>query len=104
MDRIATCSIIRGNGGVEAYVNGVVSEELRRQNAIRAAEEEALKAELATTKARRNRLLAEDLKLRHTKRKIPLRERVRDRIADGWAWVMGCIITYAECMRSRKHY
>ena len=40
MDRIATCSIIRGNGGVEAYVNGVVSEELKRQNAIRAAEEE----------------------------------------------------------------
>lgn len=99
MDRIATCSIIKGNGGVEAYVNGVVSEELRRQNAIREAEEAALRAELATTKARRNRLLAEDLKLRRTVRKIPLRERVRDRIADGWAWVMGCIVTYPKLIR-----
>lgn len=51
MDRIATCSIIKGNGGVEAYVNGVVSEELRRQNAIREAEEAALRAELAVTRA-----------------------------------------------------
>ena len=102
MDRIATCSIIKGNGGVEAYVNGVVSEELKRQNAIRAAEEEALKAELAVTRARRNRLLAEDLRLRRTKRKIPLRERVRDRIADGWAWVMGCIVTYPKLIKSWK--
>lgn len=99
MDRIATCSIIKGNGGVEAYVNGVVSAELHRQNAIRAAEEEALKAELATTKARRNRLLAEDLRLRRTVRKRPLRQRVRDRIADGWAWVMGCIVTYPKLIR-----
>ena len=100
MDRIATCSIIKGNGGVEAYVNGVVSEELRRQNAIREAEEEALKAELATTKARRNRLLAEDLRMRRTVRKRPLRQRVRDRISDGWAWVMGCIVTYPKLIRT----
>lgn len=99
MDRIATCSVIRGNGGVEAYVNGVVSEELRRQNAIREAEEEALKAELATTKARRNRLLADDLRMRRTVRKRPLRQRVRDRIADGWAWVMGCIVTYPKLIK-----
>lgn len=102
MDRIATCSIIKGNGGVEVYVNGVVSEELRRQNAIREAKEAALKAELATTKARRNRLLAEDLRLRRTVRKRPLRQRVRDRIADGWAWMMGCIVTYPKLIKSWK--
>lgn len=99
MDRIATCSIIKGNGGVEAYVNGVVSEELRRQNAIRDAEEAALRAELAVTRARRNRLLAEDLRLRRTVRKRPLRQRVRDRIAGGWAWVMGCIVTYPKLIK-----
>lgn len=99
MDRIATCSVIRGNGGVEAYVNGVVSEELRRQNAIREAEEAALRAELAVTRARRNRLLAEDLRMRRTVRKRPLRQRMRDRIADGWAWVMGCIVTYPKLIR-----
>lgn len=102
MDRIATCSIIKGNGGVEAYVNGVVSEELRRQNALREAEEAALRAELAVTRARRNRLLADDLKLRRTMRKRPLRQRVRDRIADGWAWVMGCIVTYPKLIKSWK--
>ena len=69
MDRIATCSIIKGNGGVEAYVNGVVSEELR---------------------------------MRRTVRKRPLRQRVRDRIADGWAWVMGCIVTYPKLIKSWK--
>lgn len=99
MDRIATCSIIKGNGGVEAYVNGVVSEELRRQNAIRDAEEAALRAELAVTRARRNRLLAEDLRMRRTVRKRPLRQRVRGRIADGWAWVMGCIVTYPKLIK-----
>lgn len=102
MDRIATCSIIKGNGGVEAYVNGVVSEELRRQNALREAEEAALRAELAVTRARRNRLLAEDLRMRRTVRKRPLRQRARDRIADGWAWVMGCIVTYPKLIKSWK--
>ena len=102
MDRIATCSIIKGNGGVEAYVNGVVSEELRRQNAIREAEEAALRAALAVTRAGRNRPLAEDLRLRRTVRKRPLLQRVRDRIADGWAWVMGCIVTYPKLIKSWK--
>lgn len=92
---IGTVSVIKGNGGV-------VSEELRRQNAIREAEEAALRAELAVTRARRNRLLAEDLRMRRTVRKRPLRQRVRDRIADGWAWVMGCIVTYPKLIKMWK--
>ena len=59
----------------------------------------ARRAELAVTRARRNRLLAEDLRMRRTVRKRPLRQRVRDRIADGWAWVMGCIVTYPKLIK-----
>lgn len=102
MDRIATCSIIRGNGGVEAYVNGVVSEELRRQNAIRAAEEEALRAQLAVARARRNRLLSEDLRARKKPVKRTLKERVCWKLGRAWGLVMGCIITYPQLIRSWK--
>lgn len=40
MQRIAAATVIRGNGGCQVFVDGVVNAELQRQEKIREAERE----------------------------------------------------------------
>lgn len=41
LTRIATATVIRGNGECRAYMDGVVSEEMKRQEALRRTERRA---------------------------------------------------------------
>lgn len=87
MNRIAACTVIRGEGECRAYMNGVVQEEIRRQQAqMRARNERASMVESS-----RNRMLAarmDEINRRARRRPNPLR-RMADGIANAWAVIWG---------------
>lgn len=76
MNMIASATVIRGQGECEAYMNGVVMKEMKRLNAIHAAE-------MGTVKNHRNRLLAERLEKLAQKEKWWVR--LKDRLETAWA-------------------
>lgn len=59
MNRIATTTIIRGNGRCEAYMNGVVMQEMKRLNERHAAEMRSKDIEIELKRNANHRLLCE---------------------------------------------
>ena len=57
MNRVATTTVIRGNGGCEVYINGIVKEEVKKLNERYKIKE----AELMAAKDHCNRLLSHNL-------------------------------------------
>ena len=97
MTRTMAVTVIRGQGnGAEVVVNGLVKQEIERQNATREAEY----ARSQTIEESRNRLLAEQLAAtrRALYRRPPLGKRIRNRIADIWAVCIGTIIVLGEAL------
>ena len=88
--RIATATVIRGNGGCQVFIDGVVNAELQRQQMMMQAERE--RAHMI--EGRRNRMLGERLKASAPKRRSPL-ERLKDAIETAWAMVWA--ITAGKC-------
>lgn len=85
MNMIANATIIRGNGECEAYMNGVVNKEMKRLNAMHAAE-------MATVRQHRNRLLSDRMKALQPAKKVRMRDRLKDRIATAWAKLFGLLL------------
>ena len=88
-NRIAAATVIRGYGECRTYIDGVVSEEMKKINKANAREREALREQLKATETHRNRLLADrrDALIRPA-RKSALRRTVRrmiDKIQIVWA-------------------
>lgn len=87
MNRIATATVIRGNGECQAYINGVVSAEMKRQQEkMRAERERARMVEVSRDKLLQRNL--EDINRQMRKRKNPLRlgwELIVDTWSFGWA-------------------
>ena len=97
MTRTMAVTVIRGQGnGAEVVVNGLVKQEIERQNAAREAEY----ARNQTIEESRNRLLAEQLAAtrRALYRRPPLGKRIRNRIADIWAVCIGTVIVLGEAL------
>lgn len=104
MERIASMTVIRGEGGCEATYNKIVSEEIQRLNAEHAAREARLHAEYAAAEADlRQRYAAKENELRTVRdsrnrllrdRKVPefrRPNRLLDRLETAWAaiWMLG---------------
>ena len=110
MKRVATMSVIRGEGQCEAIVNGVVQQELRRLQEISKRqlddERELIRAEL-------KQLRGENAAMRYTRGKhnrerltaleddilgepIKWRQRLIWRVSDGWGlfWATAVSLSY----------
>lgn len=90
---IASAVIIRGEGECQAYINGVVHQEMRRQQAkMRAEREHAHVVEVS-----RDRLLRQSLtEIRRKLYKRPnLLRRAWDSIVNAWAMGWAMLICYS---------
>lgn len=96
MMRLATMTVIRGNGECEAIVNGVVAQEMRRMQEMHKKEMDTLDAQLKQITARRDKLLAENMHVRNIPKKTPLFIRIKDKIADIYALSVATIIVLGE--------
>lgn len=103
MNRIATLSVIRGEGRVDAIMNGVVSQELRRLQDIRdtqmANERHAYKKEIMYLRSEgdaarqsRNRLLRDRMDRFAAELKPSFAYRVKSVFQIPWAWTY-CLFT-----------
>lgn len=61
MNIVATTTVIRGNGACEAFMNGIVNEEIEKMNERHQKELCAMESELGAVKTHRNKLLASNL-------------------------------------------
>ncbi len=83
MDRIASLTVVRGEGECRAYFDNVVSEEIKKMN----ARNRALNEELNTVRARRDRELTmkADRADRLRMYEAPRESRIHDWIERAWA-------------------
>lgn len=93
MNRIAGLTVVRGNGGCEAYWNGIVNEEMKKLNEQHALELRAKDAELEATRGARNRLLRDNLTAYRVLNARPISafRRLRERLVTFWCvfWALG---------------
>lgn len=94
MNRIATATIIRGSGECQAYINGVVSAEMKRQQEkMRAERERARMVEVSRGKLLHKNL--EDINRKMYQRKS-LPRLVWDLVIDTWAFGWALLICWPE--------
>lgn len=62
IQRIAATTVIKGAGACQVYMDGVVSEEIKRLNEMHARELETWREKVKACQAHENKLLAERLK------------------------------------------
>ena len=102
MKRIATTTVIRGNGGCEAYFNGILKEEIRKLNERYKAKE----AELAASKKHCNRLLAHQLNTLevYSVKKKSIFRKLLDGIGILWfkIWALGWAIGLWDYVENKK--
>ena len=96
MNRIAAVTVIRGQGECQAYINGVASAEIRRQQDRMRAETERAR----TVEASRDRLLT--CRLTEIAEKLDARpgllHRLHQRAVDAWALLWGTFICWSEAL------
>ena len=87
MNRIMVGTVIRGKGECQAYINGVVSAEMQRQQAMMRAKNERA----AMVESSRNRMLAArmDEINRRANRRPNLLQQLADVIVETWAVIWG---------------
>ena len=97
--RIAAATVIRGEGECQAFVDGIVNEEIKRQQARMRAERKAdalyidmLQGKCACHQDCRAAELGAMLNVRN-----PFK-RMLGRIADAWALVAGTVIVWGEAL------
>ena len=88
MNQIVVATAIRDEKAYQAYMNSLVSMEIKRQQARMRAEKELARTE----QARRNRMLEEKLQAmerRYTRRPSPIK-RIIDKVENAWcmAWAV----------------
>lgn len=93
MNVIATTTVIRGNGACEAFMNGIVNEEIKKMNERHEQELMTLSNRLESAENGRNNRLAARLPMIRAmtaKRYKPLGG-VREKIEVAWAciWALG---------------
>lgn len=97
MNRIATMTVIRGNGACEAFMNGVVREEMLKINAKHDIEMKKTNAALQATTNHRNKLLADRAAAlrQYNVRPRSIFSRIKDSIVNAWClfysfgWAIG---------------
>ena len=91
MNRIATMTVIRGNGACEAFMNGVVREEMLKMNARHDIEIKKTNAALTAATEHRNKLLADRAAAlnNYNVRPRSIFGRIKDSIVTGWCIVWG---------------
>ena len=85
MNMIASATIIRGKGECQAYMNGIVMEEMRKQNERHAAE-------MAVVTASRNRLLADRMNSMKPVKRESWLHRVKEKIEIAWCVFFGMLL------------
>lgn len=87
MNRIAVATVIRGSGECQAYINGVVMQEMKRLNERHAAEMKASTEKLECVRRSRDRM--REAKLREMRngqsRKPRIGERIRKALVTAYA-------------------
>lgn len=114
MNRIATMSVIRGEGQVEAIMNGVVQKELQRLQELsrKQLDEERialrmemnyLRAESDTIRASRNKMLGQKLiELEDELSNISTFARIIDGLQTAWGITYGTVSCMLSSLR-RNH-
>lgn len=93
MQRIAAATVIRGNGACQAFIDGVVHDEMRRQQEkLEAAEDRANWMEGKRNELRDKRMV--EISRMLTGKRSPLR-RIRNAIETAWGIVWA--ITAGKC-------
>lgn len=102
MKRIATTTVIRGNGDCEAYFNGIVKEEIQKLNERYKAKE----AELAAAKGHLNSVLSHQLNTSevYNVKKKSIFSRIRDSIEILWCkiWGLGVVLGLWEYVGDKE--
>lgn len=108
MNRIATMSVIRGQGECEAIINGVVQKEIQRLQEInkRQLDDERqllrmeinyLRSESDTIRASRNKMLRKSIReLEHRLNDKGLFARIIDSIQNAWGMTYGVVWSIAS--------
>ena len=91
MKMLASATIIRGNGACEMFMNGLKDEEIEKMKEQYENELSAVKAELESTKNKRNELLTNRLPTMKAVLAKPtsIIERFRERIVITWCQIYG---------------
>ena len=97
MKRIATATVIRGNGACEAYINDIVNKEIMKMNEQHEMELSRRESEMEAIRNHRDKLLADKMVslTKHKKSKFKrFWKRVKDSLELAWCriWIMGCIL------------
>jgi len=77
MNMIESATIIRGKGQCEAYMNGVVMEEMRKQNDRHAFEKAVMKAQI-------NRYQEDRIKYLNAAQRESWLHRIKEKIENAW--------------------
>lgn len=87
MNRIATVSVIRGSGACDVYMNHVVSQEMKRLQALERKENEGLRQRMELVTSSRNKLLDERLKQhdRESSFRKPFHKRLQERLVQAYS-------------------
>lgn len=100
MKRVMTATVIRGNGGCQAYVNGVASEELKRQEAHRRFDRMASVALTRAVIDHRDRL-REYHRAELNARLCPpvtMARRIKEAVANAWALCWAVVVVGGEAL------
>ena len=91
IDRIATLTVIRGNGECVAFMNGIVKEEMRKLNERHALEMSKKHAELEAARGHRNALLRDNLATYRVLNARPASafKRLGERLVTLWCQIYG---------------
>lgn len=104
MKMIASATVFRGKGECVAYMNGIVNEELRRQQEQIQAERKAIAAQISAimgVNARRKARNRAEVTRRLSYIPTPA-ERFREAVATAWAWICAVIILGCESLKMWK--
>ena len=98
MKQIANLTVIRGNGGCEAYMNGIVKDEIRRQQELLKEQHAAEANRASAIEARRDRLLTERLAELSQKvnRRPNLLQRLWGPVVNSWAMFWALVLNAGE--------
>lgn len=100
MKRLATTTVIRGNGACEVYMDGLLNEEIKKLNERHEKELSEKEVKLQVTKNQRDDLRYKDLiALRAMVAKpMSIAARLRERLVIIWCQIWGIF----ECLKHGK--
>lgn len=99
-NRVATATVIRGNGACHVYMNNIVSEEMKRQEALRRTERRATAVLTRAVIDHRDRLRDSHRAEINARlySKPNLVRRIRDAISNAWALCWATVVFGGEAL------